>query len=118
MKLIELLCARLRDTDQRLEEVAFLNLSTRLARLLMRLLDEKITPTDRNKLNITQREISQMLGVTRESVNRLLQVWSKRKLIALQRGGIAVLAPKAVAALVRGKDDDSDSPDRSGATEP
>jgi CRP/FNR family transcriptional regulator, cyclic AMP receptor protein len=118
MKLIELLCARLRLTDQRLEDVVFLNLSTRLARLLMRLLEEKITGADRNKLNITQREISQMLGVTRESVNRLLQVWSKRKLIALKRGSIVVLAPKAVAALVRGKDDDSDSPGRCGATEP
>jgi CRP-like cAMP-binding protein len=49
-----------------------------------------------------------MLGVTRESVNSLLQVWVKRKLIALTRGTIVVLAPRAVAALVRGEDTGDD----------
>ena len=99
-----MLCARLRLTDQRLEEVAFLSLPARLARLLLRLLEDKSVTAAGNKLNITQREISHMLGVTRESVNRLLQVWVKRKLIALKRGSIVVLAPQAVAALVRGED--------------
>jgi CRP/FNR family transcriptional regulator, cyclic AMP receptor protein len=118
MKLIELLCARLRLTDQRLEEIAFLNLPARLARLLLRLLEEKTAAAAGNKLNITQREISHMLGVTRESVNRLLQVWAKRKLIALKRGSIVVVAPQAVAALVRGEDAGDGSPNRPGAREP
>jgi len=40
MKLIELLCARLRVAIAREEEVVFLSLPTRLARLLLRLLEE------------------------------------------------------------------------------
>jgi CRP-like cAMP-binding protein len=118
IKLIELLCARLRLTNQRLEEVVFLNLPARLARLLLRLLEEKTAAAAGNKLNITQRAISEMLGVTRESVNRLLQLWVKRKLIALKRGSIVVLAPQALAVLVHGDDQGDGSPNRTSAREP
>jgi CRP/FNR family transcriptional regulator, cyclic AMP receptor protein len=104
MKLIELLCARLRVAGARMEEVVFLNLPARLARLLLRLLEES-TAADKNKLSITQQEISGMLGTTRESVNKHLQIWARRGMIALKRGTILVLAPKGLAALVRGDDD-------------
>jgi CRP/FNR family transcriptional regulator, cyclic AMP receptor protein len=121
MKLIELLCARLRFASARLEEVVFLSLPARLARMLIRLLEDADASAGQGKLNITQREISQMLGTTRESVNKQLRIWAKDKLIALKRGGIVVLAPKALAALVGGTDHD-DANDlaigRSGARRP
>ena len=99
LKLIELLCARLRVAAQHFEEVVFLHLPARLARMLLRLSDEAGVSPDRRKLKITQREISQMLGTTRESVNKQLRVWSKRKWIALQRGGIVVLATAPLADI-------------------
>jgi CRP/FNR family transcriptional regulator, cyclic AMP receptor protein len=105
MKLIELLCARLRVAGARMEEVVFLNLPARLARLLLRLLEENAGAADKNKLAITQQEISGMLGTTRESVNKHLQIWARRGVIALKRGTILVLAPKGLAALVSGDDD-------------
>jgi CRP/FNR family transcriptional regulator, cyclic AMP receptor protein len=105
MKLIELLCARLRVAGARMEEVVFLNLRARLARLLLRLLEENAAAADKNKLAITQQEISGMLGTTRESVNKHLQIWARRGVIALKRGTILVLAPKGLAALVTGDDD-------------
>ena len=61
--------------------------------MLLRLSEEAGVSSDRRKLKITQREISQMLGTTRESVNKQLRAWAKRKWIALQRGEIVVLAP-------------------------
>jgi CRP/FNR family transcriptional regulator, cyclic AMP receptor protein len=103
MKLVELLCSRLRVATAHLEEVMFLNLPARLARLLTRLREEN-TAADKARLAITQREISQMLGTTRESVNKQLQSFAKRKLIALARGGIVVLAPQALAAIAGGDD--------------
>ena len=103
LKLIELLCARLRIASQHFEEVVFLHLPARLARILLRLSEEAGVSPDRRKLKITQREISQMLGSTRESVNKQLRIWAKRKWISLERGGIVVLAPGALAA---GADDD------------
>jgi len=107
MKLIELLCARLRVAGARTEEVAFLNLPARLACLLLRLREQNGAGADKDKLSVTQQEISAMLGTTRESVNKHLQIWAKRRLIELKRGTILVLAPRALAALVSGDDDDN-----------
>ena len=104
MKLIELLCARLRVAGAREEDVVFLNLPARLARLLLRLLEENAAAADKNKLSITQQKISEMLGTTRESVNKHLQIWARRRVIALKRGAIVVLAPRALAAIVSGDD--------------
>jgi CRP-like cAMP-binding protein len=104
IKLIALLCARLRIADARIEEAAFLNLPTRLARLLVQLLEDNAAAD--KKLAITQQKISEMLGASRESVNKHLQTWAKHKVIALKRGVIVVLAPEALAALVSGDDDD------------
>ena len=103
-KLIALLCARLRTADARIEETAFLNLPTRLARLLVQLLEEDATAAANKKLAITQQKISDMLGTSRESVNKHLQVWVERKVIQIKRGAIVVLAPQALAAL-SGDDD-------------
>ena len=100
-KLIELLCARLRVLSEHFEEVVFLNLSQRLARILLRLSDEAVRDK-RVKLKITQLELSQMLGSTRESVNKQLRVWEKADMIALERGGIALLAPAKFAAIASG----------------
>ena len=99
LKLIELLCGRLRVAAQNFEEVVFLHLPARLARMLLRLSEEAGVSSDRRKLKITQREISQMLGTTRESVNKQLRAWAKRKWIALQRGEIVVLAPAPLADI-------------------
>jgi CRP-like cAMP-binding protein len=107
LKLIELLCARLRFASEHLEEVVFLHLPVRLARLLIQLAERDRVLPGKRKLEITQREISNMLGSTRESVNKQLRAWAKRKLIALERGGIAVLAPDVLAAIAasqRGED--------------
>ena len=46
-----------------------------------------------------------MLGTARESVNRVLRKWAKRGLIAPKRGGLILLKPQEIAALVRGKGD-------------
>jgi CRP/FNR family transcriptional regulator, cyclic AMP receptor protein len=105
MKLIELLCARLRVAGTRMEEAVFLNLPVRLARLLVRLLEENAAAADKNNLSITQQEISGLLATTRESVNRHLRIWARRRVIALKRGSILVLAPRALAALASGDDD-------------
>jgi CRP/FNR family transcriptional regulator, cyclic AMP receptor protein len=105
MKLIELLCARLRVAGARMEEAVFLNLPVRLARLLVRLLEENAAAADKNNLSITQQEISGLLATTRESVNRHLRIWARRGVIALKRGTILVLVPRALAALASGDDD-------------
>ena len=106
LKLIELLCARLRWASLHFEEVVFLNLPTRLARTLLRLSqDEK---SREGRLAITQRELSHMLGTTRESVNKQLRAWAKLKWITLERGGIGVLATDELGEIAKGGDKSGD----------
>ena len=62
------------------------------------------TPAKR-KVAITQRELSQMIGRSRESTNKQLRAWAKRGWIRLERGGLTVLAPdKLTAAAAAGSE--------------
>jgi CRP/FNR family cyclic AMP-dependent transcriptional regulator len=98
-KLIELLCARIRWANEHFEEVVFLNLPARLARTLLRLADRKDAPAKSSKVAVTQRELGQMVGMARESTNKQLRAWVRQNWIRLERGGIVVLAPDALAMI-------------------
>jgi CRP/FNR family cyclic AMP-dependent transcriptional regulator len=98
IKFIEILCARLRRTSEQVQDVTFLNLPTRLAKTLLQLTTGSEAPTPKRKVAITQREISQIIGRSRESTNKQLRVWAKRGWIRLERGGVSVLAPDKLAA--------------------
>lgn len=98
-KLIECLCGRIRLQSERLEEAIFLNLPARLAKTLLSLLKNAAPEAPDGRLKITQREISQMVGMSRESTNKQLRAWTKQKWVRLERGSIVVLAPKALAAV-------------------
>jgi len=97
LKLIEILCSRLRHTSEQVQEITFLNLPTRLAKALLELAAG--SPADRPKVAITQRELSQIIGRSRESTNKQLRAWEKRQWIRLERGGISILAPDRLAAV-------------------
>src|SRR5271170_1215884 len=78
MKFIELLCARLRWTSQQVEQVILQNLPGRLASALLGLTEERKFDSGSGTLTITQQEISEMVGMTRESINKQLRAWSGR----------------------------------------
>jgi len=99
IKFIEILCSRLRRTSEQVQDVTFLNLPTRLAKTLIQLAVESDGSTAKRKVTITQREISQMIGRSRESTNKQLRVWAKRGWIKLERGGVSVLAPGKLADI-------------------
>src|SRR5205807_7692163 len=77
LKLMEILCLRLRRTNEQVQEVAFVNLSIRLAKTLLRLAATE-TAKQAGKIRITQREISEIVGRSRESTNKQLRTWAKR----------------------------------------
>src|SRR5437868_6774730 len=66
LKLREVLCPRLRHTSEQVEDVLFLDLPGRLAKILLQLA-ERAKLAQAPKLAITQREIGQMIGMSRES---------------------------------------------------
>jgi CRP/FNR family cyclic AMP-dependent transcriptional regulator len=99
MKLIEVLCTRLRSTNQQIEDVMFLDFQARLAKTLLRLSQRAKASPDGRKVALTQSEICGIVGLSRESTNRFLRTWQERGWVELRRGGIVVRAPEALATL-------------------
>jgi CRP/FNR family transcriptional regulator, cyclic AMP receptor protein len=99
VKFIEILCSRLRRTSEQVQDVTFLNLPTRLAKALLRLTAQVEAAAPRRKVAITQRELSQIIGRSRESTNKQLRAWSKRGWIKLDRGGVTVLAAGPIVEI-------------------
>jgi CRP/FNR family transcriptional regulator, cyclic AMP receptor protein len=91
LKLMEILCSRLRRTSEQVQDVTFLRLPIRLAKALLELVSRSESSAPTGKIAITQREISQIVGRSRESTNKQLRAWAKRGWIRLQWGGVTVL---------------------------
>lgn len=99
LRLLELLCGRLRRTSQQVEDIVFLGLEARLAKALLYLYEHSFSKPAQ-KLKVTQRDISQLIGVSRESANKQLRSWQRRKWLKLERGGLTILAPDALRRLL------------------
>ena len=106
MKFIELLCTRLRRTSDQVEEVILQNLPGRLASALLRL-TEKHKPGSR-MIAITQQEISEMVGMSRESINKQLRAWAARSWVRLEHGAIVVLNAEMLRELAEAGSEEGD----------
>lgn len=99
LKLLELMCARLRRSDQRMADIAFLELSVRLAKLLL----DRIGPPGRAgakpKLSLSQTELAGMINATRENVNRCLRGWQQQGIIDLDERWIIIEQRDALGAI-------------------
>lgn len=91
MKFIELLCARLRWTSDQVEQVILQNLPGRLASALIRLTERHKEAQGGRTITVTQQEISEMVGMSRESINKQLRAWAMRNWVRLEHGAIVVL---------------------------
>jgi CRP/FNR family cyclic AMP-dependent transcriptional regulator len=100
MKFIELLCTRLRWTSDQVEQVILQNLPGRLASALLRLAEKHALAPEGRSIAITQQEISEMVGMTRESINKQLRVWAARNWVRLEHGAIVVLNAESLLALI------------------
>jgi CRP-like cAMP-binding protein len=92
IRLMIALCARLRRTGQKVEDSA-LGLCPRLARGLLQLADNHGRPTPdgvRIDFRLSQRELGQLIGMSRESVNKQLGQWRRQGLIAVERRTIVI----------------------------
>lgn len=101
--LLELLCDRMRKTNEILEDNAFLDLPARLAKRVLGLARANAAGKPQGSpltLNISQATLANLMGTTRESINKHLQVWRHDDWIALKRGQIQILDPLALEELV------------------
>ena len=91
MKFIELLCTRLRWTSDQVEQVILQDLPGRLASALIRLTERHKEVHGDRTIAVTQQEISEMVGMSRESINKQLRAWAQRNWVRLEHGAIVVL---------------------------
>ncbi len=103
LQMIDLLCARLRSVSEKLEERAFLPLPARLARRFLHL-SEKYA--DRGgTIPMSQADLADFAGATREAVAKALGVWRARGWIALSRGSVSIV-DKAALEILASSDED------------
>jgi CRP/FNR family cyclic AMP-dependent transcriptional regulator len=99
LKIIEILCFRLRRTTEQAEEVMFLDLPSRLAKALMRLLDADTAGMRERKISITQKDLGNIIGMSRESTNTQLRLWEQKRWVRLERNAVVILATDPLAAI-------------------
>ena len=103
LQFIDLLCERLRIVSEKLEDRWFLPLPTRLARRLLHLA-EKLGAAD-GRIPVSQTDLADFAGATRESVARALAVWRDQGWVKLSRGAIRILNKEALEALAATEDE-------------
>ena len=97
LALVELLCGRLRRADERMTDIGLSQLPVRLAKTL---LNRTVADGQASRrLSNSQGELGDMVGASRESVNRTLRRWHEQGLVELKDGWITVLSRDALNAL-------------------
>jgi CRP/FNR family transcriptional regulator, cyclic AMP receptor protein len=102
--MIELLCARLRWVSSELGDQAFFGIKARLAKRLIFL--SNVMSDASGWIAISQSELAEFLGATRESVNKTLSDWRHRSIIDIRRSGLRVTDRSALLHIVEAPDDE------------
>ena len=103
MMLLRILCQRLRQTSEQVEDVLFRHLESRVAKALLQLAERAGLNAVSGlpvELHVSQRELGHIAGGSRESVNKILQSWHKAGWIELRKGSIVIRDMAAIERLV------------------
>ena len=103
LMLIRILCQRLRRTSEQVEDVLFRHLEARIAKALLNLAEHPGRPDIHGsalELHLSQSELGNIVGSSRESVNKQLQIWHKAGLIELAKGSIVIRNARAIEQLI------------------
>jgi CRP-like cAMP-binding protein len=100
-QLIAVLCRRLRRANAAVEEMALMDLESRLGRLLKRLAGQYGKPAARAgagqavriEFKLSQKDLSALIGASREKVNRQLRAWEEEGLLGKEQGYLLLLHP-------------------------
>jgi CRP/FNR family transcriptional regulator, cyclic AMP receptor protein len=102
IKLLEVLARRLRRLSERVEDSTFLEVPGRLAKQLVRLADrygQKHGANVRIQLKLSQQELGDLVGATRESVNKQLRAWVSEGLVEQSTGMLVILDLDALRSI-------------------
>jgi len=102
--IVSVLCERLRNTDQQMAEVAMLALPVRLAKALLRMATlgrPSGTGDAASEIHLTQRELGNVVGATRESINKHLGDWQRKGIVQITERLITIVNQSALENLAR-----------------
>ena len=100
--LIQLLCERVRWTAELMEDSALLGVPARLAKRLLSLAQlNGRSLEDGLKVTISQEELAQFLGLSRQIVNQHLQAWKRAGAVSSGRGSITLANIAALERIAR-----------------
>ena len=92
-RLLVVLAGRLRRLTKRAEDIAFLDVAGRLAKKLLGLAEEygmALGNQVRVVVKLSQQELGDMVGTSRESVNKHLRAWEQQGIISQQSGYLTI----------------------------
>lgn len=102
IRMLSVLAARLKRVSELVEDTLFLNLPLRLAKKLMSLARDYGQETEeglRINLKLSQEEWGDLVGATRESVNKQVRAWTEEGLVAVDRGYFVIKRPAELERL-------------------
>lgn len=102
LRMIGVLCQKLRRTTELVEDGMLLGMSPRVARALLRLSRDYGVRTPegvRIELRLSQRELGALAGSAREVVNRQLRIWKDEGVIAIEGGKLTILRAQELEDL-------------------
>jgi CRP/FNR family cyclic AMP-dependent transcriptional regulator len=102
IKLMAVLARRLRRLSERVEDITFLEIPGRLAKQLLRLASRYGTDAGdgtRIELKLSQQELGDLVGATRESVNKQIRAWEGERVVAQRDGRLVLLDMAKLAEL-------------------
>ncbi len=103
IRLLRILCERLRRTSAQVEDRTFLSLPARLAKTLLDLADStgrETTDGVRVDFKMSQKNFGGLLGASRESVNKQLHAWQAEGLLTIGRGFVVLARPEDLARVI------------------
>jgi len=101
-KLIVALTRRLRETNERVARQSFQTVPSRVAGVLNQLVAEESIPEDRDGITVrmTQADLAQLAGTSRESVSRFLATLERAGVVAVGRGRVTIIEPRRLRAYI------------------
>lgn len=97
ISLLKVVADRLRRTTEQLEERAFADFEVRLARALIKM---RVTGGGAQPIvPMTQQQLGDVIGLSREGTNRLLRSWERRKVVSLRPGHITICSVEALYSI-------------------
>lgn len=98
--LASVMAKRVRDLSQSTEDAQFMPLALRMAKRLARLGDAYQSRSgqrgDSIDIRLSQQDLADLVGTSRESINKQLRAWEEQGLLALRRGHIDILDKDAL----------------------